>query len=108
MAMHHAAPGEVVDLASWADDLPGEKTKAIVKTDTLELARLVLPGGHELRRHSVAGPVVLHCLEGRIAVGLGAVVKELESNQLLHLAPGEPHSIAALDDAVLLLTVVFP
>ena len=40
MAMHHAAPGEVVDLASWADDLPGEKTKAIVKTDTLELARL--------------------------------------------------------------------
>jgi len=27
MATHHAAPGEIVDLASWADDLPNEKQR---------------------------------------------------------------------------------
>jgi len=30
MATHHASPGEIVDLATWAQDVPNEKTKVIV------------------------------------------------------------------------------
>ena len=33
MSTYHAAAGEVVNLATWASDLPSEKSKAIVKTD---------------------------------------------------------------------------
>ncbi len=42
MSTHHAAAGEVVNLATWANDLPSEKSKSIVKTDGVELARLVI------------------------------------------------------------------
>ena len=45
MATHHAKPGEIVDLQTWAADLPKEHTKAIVKTDEMELIRIVLPAG---------------------------------------------------------------
>jgi hypothetical protein len=43
MAKHHALPGEIVNLDTWADDLDDEKTKAIVKTDEMELARSLDP-----------------------------------------------------------------
>ena len=42
MATHHANPGEIVDLQTWAADLPKEHTKAIAKTDDMELIRIVL------------------------------------------------------------------
>lgn len=108
MATHHAIPGEIVDLASWASDLPEEKSKAIVKTGSMELARLVLPAGSEMPDHRVDGPIVVHCLEGRIAFTAMDRVQELARGQLLFLAPGEPHSLRGLEDAVVLLTIVFP
>lgn len=40
MATQHARVGEIVDLASWADDLPIQQSKAITKCHGLELARL--------------------------------------------------------------------
>jgi hypothetical protein len=35
MATHHANSGEIVDLATWADDLPTDKSKAIAKIENL-------------------------------------------------------------------------
>ena len=45
MATHHAKPNEIVDLATWADDMPVEKSKVIIRTSELELARLVMSAG---------------------------------------------------------------
>lgn len=108
MATHHAAPGEVVDLSTWADDLPQEKSKVIVKTGAMELARLVLPAGREMAGHRVDGPLVVHCLSGRVVVVLTEGERTLEAGQLLYLPPRESHAVRALADAVVLLTIVFP
>lgn len=106
MATHHAAPGEIVDLASWADDLPNEKTKVIIKTDEMELARLVIPKGKEFPNHKVSGPLVVQCIQGKIEfIAMGAT-QELHSGQLLYLMPGEPHSLKGVEDAVILLTIL--
>lgn len=35
MATHHASPAEIVDLGTWAQDVPYEQTKAIVKTEEI-------------------------------------------------------------------------
>ncbi len=56
MATHHAKPGEVVNLETWAEDLTTEQTKAIIKTNEMELIRLVLPQGKEILNHKVASP----------------------------------------------------
>lgn len=108
MATHHAAPGEVVDLSTWANDLPEEKSKAIVKTGAMELARLVLSAGREMAGHRVEGPLVVHCLSGRITVTLASGERLLSAGQLLYLQPRESHAVRAHDNSVVLLTIVFP
>lgn len=106
MALHHAAPSEVVDLEDWGDDVPSG-TKAIVKTDELEMIRMALPAGKELDTHRVAGPLVIHCLSGSIEIDAMGKTGVLKGGQLVHLAPGEPHAVRAMEDARVLLTVVF-
>lgn len=106
MATHHAAPGEIVDLASWADDLPNEKTKAIIKTNEIELARLVIQKGKEYPNHKVSGPIVVHCIQGKIEFTAMGATQELHSGQLLYLIAGESHSLKGVEDSVILLTIL--
>lgn len=106
MATHHAVPGEIVDFASWANDLPNEKTKVIIKTNEMELARLVIPKGTEFPDHKVSGPVVVQCMQGKIEFTAMGRTQELHPGQLLYLMPGEPHSLKGVEDAVVLLTIL--
>lgn len=107
MATHHASPGEIVDLETWAQDIPGEQTKAIVKTDEMELARLVMPAGKEIPTHKVSGPIMVHCINGKIEFTAMSKTQALMPGQLLHLMPDEPHSLKAVEDSVVLLTIIF-
>lgn len=107
MATHHAEPGEIVDLQTWAADLPKEHTKAIAKTDAMELIRIVLPAGKGMPVHKVPGPVTIQCITGKIAILAMDSTQQLNYNQLIHLKPNEPHSIKAIEDSVILLTIIF-
>ena len=107
MATHHASPGEIIDLGTWAQDLPNEHSKAIMKTDEMELARLVIPAGKEIPNHKVSGPIVVHCTKGEIECVAMGTTQVLRSGQLLYLMPGEPYSVRAAVDSVVLLTIIF-
>jgi quercetin dioxygenase-like cupin family protein len=107
MATHHASPAEIVDLGIWAQDIPNEQTKAIVKTEEMELVRLVIPAGKEIPTHKVSGPIIVHCLDGKIEFTAMGTTQVLISGQLLHLLPDEPHSLKAVEDSVVLLTIIF-
>lgn len=107
MATHHASPGEIVDIASWADDLPEDKTKTIVKADAMELARLVIPAGKEIPEHQVTGCLIIQCIQGKIQFLAMGKTQELRPGQLLYVMPEEPYSIKGLEDAVILLTIIF-
>ncbi len=107
MATHHANPGEIVDLQTWAADLPKEHTKAIVKTDEMELIRMVLPAGKGIPEHKVDSAITVQCIAGKIAFTAMGTTKVLNYNQLIHLMPGETHSVKAVEDSIVLLTIVF-
>ncbi len=107
MATHHASPSEIVDLETWAQDLPSEHAKTIVKTHEMELARLVFPAGEEFKSHKVSGPIVVHCIKGEIEFTAMGATQTLKLGQLMYLMPDEPHSIRAVNDAVVLLTIIF-
>lgn len=107
MSTHHAAPGEIVDLKSWANDLPIEQSKTIVRSEDMELARLVLPAGKLFNEHKVSGPVIIQCVKGKIRIRAADSKMTLTDNQLLYLAPNEPHSVHALNHSVVLLTIIF-
>ena len=109
MSTHHAAPAEVVDLATWANDLPTEKSKAIVKTDGVELARLVIKAGEDMHKHGfchVDGPTIFHCIEGEINLKTPDMQVRLHAGQLAYLEAQTKHAVNGVQDSVVLLTIV--
>jgi quercetin dioxygenase-like cupin family protein len=107
MATHHAAPGEVVNLASWANDLPAEHSKIIARTDAMELARLVLAPGEVIGKHHISGPLVVQCLSGGIDVLALAITRNVNAGEMLYLPPGEKFTLKARLQSLVLITFVF-
>jgi quercetin dioxygenase-like cupin family protein len=108
MAIPHARPGEVIDVRPLGPALAGARTTALVKTESLEVIRLVIPRGKEIPTHKTRGETTVHCLEGRAAFTTGGITPELGAGQLLYLQGEQPHSVLGLDDASLLVTITFP
>lgn len=112
MALHHASPGEVVDLglpansSAQAFDQPG--TRAIVKTNRFEAIRLVLAQGESIPAHEVASEIMLHCLEGAVSVTLANKTLPLRAGQWVYFDKSSVHGIDADADAVLLMTIMLP
>ncbi|MCB1706302.1 MAG: cupin domain-containing protein [Halioglobus sp.] len=94
-------------MKTWSQDLAVEKSKAVLRTKELEIARLVLPAGKSLKEHQVTGPIVLQCIEGSTDVTAMGVSQRLHPGQLLYLAPAEPHALTAITDSIILLTIIF-
>lgn len=107
MATHHAAPGEVVNLASWAKDLPAEHSKIIARTDTMELARLVLAPGEVIGKHHIDGPLVVQCLAGGVDVLALAATRMVNAGELLYLPPGEKFTLTARAQSLVLIMFLF-
>lgn len=108
MALHHASSGEVVDLRPLGSNLREAQTRALVKTDSFEAIRLVIPAGGEMPEHKVSGKFTLHCLEGRISLGLSDGTVELAANEWVYFDGGVMHSVKGIEDSSLLLTIMLP
>ena len=107
MAMQHVRPGEVFDLAPSSSSPVNEFSVAIVKTKMFEAVRLVVLSGTSIKEHKFDGPIMLQCLEGRVLLGLSECTRELSDGHWLYLDGGTPHSISGIQDATLLLTILF-
>jgi quercetin dioxygenase-like cupin family protein len=109
MAIPHAYPGMPVDLRPEGGEFSEARTTALVKNNQFEAIRLVIPRGLEVcRDHKVDGPITFHCLQGRIAFTSGGETREVPAGHWLFLDGGVPHTVNGLEDAVVLLTVIFP
>ncbi|MEO6809762.1 MAG: cupin domain-containing protein [Isosphaeraceae bacterium] len=108
MAIQHANPGDVIDIRPLGPALVDTKTAALIKTDHLEVIRLVLPRGKDIPTHLTRGEITVQCLEGRVAFTSHGVRHELEAGQLLYLGAREPHAVLGIEDASLLVTITFP
>ncbi|WP_347264922.1 cupin [Nitrobacter sp.] len=107
MAMHHASPGEVIDLRPLGSGLKDARTTAIVKSGLFEAVRLVVHSGAEIKTHKVNGPITLHCLEGRVLLSRPASSLELSAGEWVYLEGSEPHAVRGIEDSSLLLTILF-
>lgn len=105
MAVPHATPGQVLDVRPLGERLRESKTTALFKSRDLEVMRLVLVEGKSLPSHKVPGEITIHCLEGRLAIGLEGATVPLEAGELVHLAGNAVHGVTALADATALVTV---
>ncbi|WHZ11406.1 MAG: hypothetical protein OJF60_001845 [Burkholderiaceae bacterium] len=106
MALPHANPLDVIDAQPLGPQLAGTKTHSLIKTEKLQLVRIVLPAGHALPEHRLPHEVTVQCLEGEVELLTSARGHHLQAGQLMLLPAAEPHSVRALRDASLLMTVL--
>lgn len=105
MALQRAKPGEVVDLTPFGARIGEARTQALVKSEGFEAVRLVLPAGTQISSHAVEGEITLHCLEGEVEVR-SDTLSELGSGEWMFLPGGAEHSVQAIEDSSLLLTII--
>ena len=106
MALKHANPGEVINLFPLGPALGDTKTSALVKSDRFEAVRLIVPAGTTIPPHQVEGYLTLHCLEGRVVLGVEQDI-ELRAGDWIYLERGAAHSVKGIEDSSLLLTILF-
>jgi len=107
MAIPHANPGEIIDVQPYGSGLSSQLTRTLVKTDRLEIIRLVLPAGKELAPHRAPGVLVVHCLEGRATFSALGVDHDLTPGKMLYLNSNEMHAVKAIEASSLLLMLGF-
>lgn len=105
MAMSHANSGEALDIRPLGSQLSASQTLALFKSKNLEVIRLVLPTGKGMPMHAVAGDITMQCIEGSIALVVDGQSKVLDAGQLMYLSGGVPHSLTAVVDASVLVTI---
>jgi quercetin dioxygenase-like cupin family protein len=105
MSIPHARPGEVVSL-SLSNEL--QTTTTLVKSEELEVIRLVIRSGKEITTHKAPGPITVQCLEGRVVFTALGRSQELEAGEFIYLSAAEPHSLKGIEDSSLLVTILLP
>ena len=106
MALPHATSGQVIDMRPLGDKMTEAVSHALFKAEQLELIRLVLPRGKGMPEHAVQGAVTIQCLEGCIEVHAHQKTLTLRAGELVYLAGGEPHTVHAVENASVLLTIL--
>lgn len=106
MAIPHAKPAEVINIRPLSAALKDTQTTTLVKTGFLEVIRLVLPAGKEIKRHSVPGEATVQCLEGKVAFSTDESECELTADKLLYLAGSGEHALRAVENSSLLVTIL--
>ncbi len=106
MSLPHAASGDLITIAPLGDQLENAVSTAFLKTNHLEVMRLVLQAGKSMPEHWVEGELTLQCLEGAVEIEAHGRRQALRPGQLVYLAPREPHAIHAVENASVLMTVL--
>lgn len=107
MAQRKIEPAEVVNLYTPPSDLPEDATLALMKTQDMEVIRMVLPKEKDITKHSVDGQICVQCLEGKAEFGVEGEKHVLTSGDWLYLERNQPHSLRAIRDSILLVTILF-
>lgn len=79
---------------------------ALVKTDGFEAVQLVLRAGDDIAEHAVPGHATIHCLEGRVLLKMEDDL-QLTAGDWVYLDRGQKHSVSAIEDSSLLVTILF-
>ena len=63
-----ANPGDPIDVRPLGTSLVSAHTRTLVRTTAVEVVRLIVRAGQEIPQHKNKGEMIVHCLEGRVAL----------------------------------------
>lgn len=106
MAIHHALPGELINIRPLGGATATTKTSTLYKSEHLEVMRIVLRAGKTIPEHAVVGELTVQCLEGSIEFSIGSASEIMYPGDLKCLAGGAPHALKAIEDSTALVTLL--
>ena len=106
MAIHHAASGELIDVRPLREALLSAQTKALYKTEHLEVFRMVLLAGVRVPEHHVVGEFTVQCLEGSVEFSCAGTSELMRQGDLKCLVGGAPYALKAMEDCSILFTLL--
>ena len=104
MALPHAQSGQIIDVSPLGSRLRSTVSTALFKAEDLEVIRLVLLAGKGIPPHRLSGELTIQCLEGVVEVSSDDPCT-LDAGKMLYLRGDEVHSLRAIEDASVLLTL---
>ena len=106
MALPHARPLDVINVAPLGEKLQEAVSTSLIKTDRLQLLHMVLPAHKDQPFHHVDEECTLHCLEGTVEVVMGAGVRQLNPGNVVVLPAQQEHALRARTDCAVLVTLI--
>jgi quercetin dioxygenase-like cupin family protein len=106
MSLPHANSGDLINIAPLGDKFEGAVSHAFLKTEHIELMRLVLPAGKSMPEHWVEGEVTLQCLEGAFELEAHGRRQPVRVGEMVYLGPRVPHALHARENTSVLMTVL--
>lgn len=106
MSIPHHAPGEVIDISPYGPNFASATSETLIRQSHIEVFRFILKAGKTTPEHTAAGAVTIQCIEGEVELVLAEKSRVLKANNLVYLAAGHGHSVKAISDSTLLITVL--
>jgi len=105
MAIAHAAPGELFSVRPLGGALKGAKPTTLIRSEQLEVIRLVLEAGKQIAEHKAPGEITVQCVEGVVRFSVEGDPRTMQPGDMLLLEAGTPHALEALEDASVIVTI---
>jgi quercetin dioxygenase-like cupin family protein len=104
--MTHTA---ITDLVEEVDIQAGSVISKVVHTDAdLQVTVFGFDAGQELTEHQTARAALVQVVSGRLRVTVDGEALDAGPGFLLHMSPGAPHALVAVEPTIMLLTLVKP
>ena len=104
MPTPRAESGELIDVQPYGDMLAQATSSTLVRTEAIEVIRMVLPAGKKIPRHQAPSAITVQCLEGAIEFESHGRTQLMRAGTMLFLTPAEPHALEALENSSVLVT----
>lgn len=81
------------------------KTKILIETSFSKEIQILMKVGQVMKEHKTPFPILIHLLEGSIALGVQGEKSTLKSGDIVALSGDIPHDLLALEDSIIRLTL---
>jgi len=97
---------ELIELRPIEATASSSQKHDLLKTDDVEVVQFNIPAGRDIPTHEAQGEILLHCMQGKVAVTVGNSKYLIQAGQLAYFRKGSPISILGIEDASLLVTII--
>ena len=106
MALPHAQLLDVINIGPYGEELKGQVSTSLIKTERIQLLHLVLAPHQDQPQHHVDDECTIHCLEGQVELVTGNGVRKLRPGSVVVVPAKEQHSLRARTEAAVLVTLL--